>query len=225
MIKHIPILLLSLFLFASCLSTDPPPSEKHVAMFFKADNTGETIETGENEILIEEFKFIISKFGLFGADDLEIETSRMINAMIFAYTEEITDFRLIIDVGLGFTDNFQFNGYEMFLEPIQSRTGIMDDDFFGQDNNYSVVIKGVSNGVSFEFKSSEIFEERFDFTPVQLSDQNETITIRKSIDLATVFTNDEGEYLDPRDEETELDIISNIQNNLQIAVSVEDLGQ
>lgn len=225
MIKYTPILLCALFIFASCLSSDPPPAEKHVAMFFKADNIAETIEIDDNEIVIEEFKFAIDRFSLFGADDLELETSGILTAMIFAYTEEITDFRLIIDVGLGFSDDFHFDGYKMHLEPIQNRTGIMDDDFFSEEINYSVVIKGVVNEMSFEFKSSEEFEKRFDFNRVQLSEQNETIAFRKNIDLENVFINDEGGFLDPRDDENELEIINNIQNHLQIAASAEDLGQ
>lgn len=225
MIKYTTLLLGALFIFASCLSTDPAPAEKHVAMFFKADNIAETIEIEDNEIVIEEFKFAIDRFSLFGADDLELETGGLLTAMIFAYTEEITDYRLIIDVGLGFSDDFQFNGYKMYLEPIQNRTGIMDDDFFSEEANYSVIIKGVVNEMSFEFRSSEEFEKRFDFNRVQLSDQNETIAFRKSVDLINVFINDENGFLDPRDEENELEIIKNIENNLEIAATAEDLGQ
>jgi len=224
MIKYTTLLFVSLFSFISCLSTDPPTAEKHVAMYFKADNIGETFEYDENEILIDEFKFALDKFTLFGIDDLALETGGLITAMIFAYNDNLENYRLIIDVGLGFTDDFQFEGYKMYLEPIQSRTGIMDDDFFSEERNYSVIIKGVVNEKSFEFKSSEEFEKKFDFSRVQLNDQNETITFRKRIDLENIFIGEDNSFLDPTNDEHEMQIIENIYNHLHLEATAENLG-
>lgn len=224
MIKYFSLLFLCVFAFVSCLSTDPPTEEKHVAMYFKSFNIGEMLEYGDNEIFIEEFKFALDRFTLFGSDDLVLETGGLITAMIFAYNENMDNYRLIIDVGLGFSDDFRFEGYNMALQPIQERRGIMDDDFFSEEGNYSVVIKGEVNDVGFEFKSSEAFEKMFNFSGVQLSEQNETIAFRKSIDLQTIFSDEENNFLDPRDEEIELQIMENIYNNLQLEASAVSLG-
>jgi len=224
MIKKFTLLFACAFALVSCLSTDPPTEEKHVAMYFKADNIGETLEYGENVIEIEEFKFALDRFTLFGTDDLALETGGLITAMIFSYNENMENYRLIIDVGLGFSDDFRFEGYNMSLQPVQERRGIMDDDFFSEEGNYSVIIKGEVNDIGFEFKSSEEFEKMFNFSGVQLSEQNETITFRKSIDLQTIFSDEENNFLNPRDEENELQIIENIYNNLQLEASAESLG-
>jgi|TARA_R100000005_G_C4982735_1_gene192010 hypothetical protein len=217
-IKPFSIFIIFASLFISgCLTTSASDDEKRVSLFFEVNGLDRNVESTNNSdsVSVSEFKFALNQFNLYAADGLILESSDNINAFIFGIKSTSREQVLVIDVGLGFSDVTDFNGYEMFLAPIEEREGILDNDFFGDETNYSIVITGLYNGQDFIFKSSANFNRRFE-TEVQLTKTAETLVIIKSVDVEDVFRGDDGNLLDPRDQENSAAIVENIRENLYI---------
>jgi len=215
--------ILTILSISSCITSSVVSEEKRVSIFFSALNIGEDLQVEDNIINIREFKFALSKFNLFAEGDVVLQTTGDVEALIFAYSESNRSQRLILDVGLGFTDVENFTGYEMILEPVTDSASILDSDFFGGGENFSQVIRGTVNGTEFEFKSSISFDKFFEINGVQLTETEETLLITKFIDLEDVFVNSEGEFLDPTLEENEPVIMNNIKENLTVNFNSESI--
>lgn len=169
-----------------------------MALYFETESLGDTLSSDEDYVVITDFKFSVDRFVVSG-EEIELESSADISTFLFTYDLNATDERLVIDVGLGVADNFTFNNYSMFLEPVKDNAPIIDDDFFGEENNYSLIIKGSFKNKNFDLKFSPTFEKSFTFTPVTLSDEDETLLLIKSIDLRDIFINSDGTILNPTD--------------------------
>ncbi|PWN05242.1 hypothetical protein [Rhodohalobacter mucosus] len=215
--------LLAAVLISSCISSANITDEKRFGILFEADKVGEDLTIGDQAVNISEFKFALGSLTLTTEDDIAFETVERITALIFAYTEELIQERLIIEVGLGINNDLAFNRYTMFLEPVEDRSSIFDDDFFGADENYSVIIKGTIGEEEFEFKSSAVFDKEFSFNRVEVDAMNETLVLRKTIDLEDLFTDSNGDFIDPRVSQNEVPLINSVQENLQLSVTAEDL--
>lgn len=196
-------LFLSLFFFISILTgcglfDNDIQVEKRLALYFEAQSLGDTLSSQQDSLTITDFKFSVDRFILSG-EDIELESSPGINTFLFTYDLNATQERLVLDVGLGISDNYTFNNYSMFIEPVPENAGIIDDDFFGEENNYSMIVKGAFNGKNFDLRISPTLEKVFTFDPVTLSDIDETLLLSKTIDLNDVFVNPDESILDPTD--------------------------
>ena len=212
-----------LLALSSCISSSVEVGEKRVSVFFTVFNIGDELRIGDDIVQVSEFKFALSRFNLFAEGDVVLQTSGDVEALIFAYTQDFTSQRLILDVGLGFSNVENFTGYEMFLEPVGENASILDPDFFGESENFSQVISGTVNENEFEFKTSISFERFFDITGVQLNDNEGSLVISKFIDLEDIFISSEGDFLDPTIEENEAEIMKNIEENLKVNFSAESI--
>lgn len=215
-------LIVLLLALSSCLDSAQLFDEKRVSILFNVNNIGTSLEAGDDLIVINEFKFAIDRFTI-SSEEISLGTQDRITALLFIYEEVMEGSILVIDVGLGISDNAIFDTYEMFLEPVASRSGILDDDFFSDDGNYSIVIKGEINDNSFVYNSSREFEKTFNFTPASLTEINETLVLRKSIDILEVLFDENGEFLDPRIESNDVKIVDNINTYLTITAAAEDI--
>jgi hypothetical protein len=214
--RLLSILALSILVLSniSCISSTAETDEKRISIFFSVFNIGENITTEQDTIRVSDFKFTLTRFNLYAEGDVILQSTGDVGGFIFAYTDEITVQRLILDVGLGFSDIENFTGYEIFFEPVGDNSNIGDAEFFGTDENYSQVIRGTVNDVDFVFKSSFAFEKLYEITGVQLNDREETLVVATSINLEDVFVDEDGNFLDPTVEENELLIMQNIERNL-----------
>lgn len=215
--------LIASIVISSCISSASITDEKRFGVLFETDNIGEDLIIDDQTVNISEFKFSLGGLTLTTADGVTFETVERVTALIFAYTEDLIQERLIIEVGLGINNDLAFNNYTMFLEPVQDRSSIFDDDFFGADENYSVIIKGTIGEEEFEFKSSAAFQKDFSFNRVEVDATNETLVLRKSIDLEELFTASDGSFIDPRVSQNEAALINSVEENLQLSVQSEDL--
>ncbi|MDZ7807935.1 MAG: hypothetical protein U5K71_12590 [Gracilimonas sp.] len=208
------VLLLSILTSCSLFNNDTQV-EKRIALYFQAQNIGDTLSYQQDSLVVTDFKFSVDRFAVAG-NDIELESSPGINTFLFTYDLNANDDRLVIDVGLGIADNFTFNSYSMFIEPVPENAGILDDDFFGEENNYSMVIKGSYNRKNFNFRISPTLDRSFTFEPVTLSDIDETLLLSKTIDLNDVFLNPDGSILDPTDETNSTIIIERVRTFLEV---------
>lgn len=217
MTRLLSITLLFILVFSnlSCISSTAETDEKRISIFFSVLNIGEELTVGEDTLEISDFKFTLTRFNLYAENDLILQSTGDVGGFIFSYTNEMTVQRLILDVGLGFSDIENFNGYEIFFEPVSDNANIGDAEFFGDDENFSQVIRGTVNDVDFVFKSSFAFEKLYEITDVQLNDREETLLVSSSIDLEDVFIDINGNFIDPTIEENEPLIMQNIEQNLK----------
>ncbi|HKK24770.1 MAG TPA: hypothetical protein VJ941_04045 [Gracilimonas sp.] len=208
------IILLS-FISACGLFNNDIQVEKRLSLNFQAENLGDSLSTEQDSLVITDFKFSVDRFIIAG-NDIELESSPNVSTFLFTYDLDAAQERLVLEVGLGIADNSTFDSYTMYLQPVPNNAGILDDDFYGEDDNYSVVIKGKYNLKNFTFRISPTFEKIFSFDPVSLNDIDETLIIRKSIDLNEIFLNPDGSILDPTDSANESIIRERINANLQV---------
>ncbi|WP_232803141.1 hypothetical protein [Gracilimonas amylolytica] len=171
--------------------------------------------TEQDSLVISDFKFSADRFIVAG-NDIELESSPNVSTFLFTYDLNASEERLVLDVGLGIADNTTFNNYTMFIQPVPRNAEILDDDFFGEDNNYSMVIKGTYNRKEFNFRISPTFDRIFNFDRVTLSDIDETLILSKSIDLNDVFINPDGSILDPTNSDNNSIIRERVSTYLQV---------
>lgn len=207
-----------ILLLSSCVTSNRDQEQRRLALYFLANNVGNEVTIGDTTLIVDEFKFALDRFNLYTANDLTLQTSGDVTALIYSYTRTLTGDRLILDVDLGFRDIDRFTGYEIFLEPVSSRTGVLDGDFFGQDTNYSVIIRGSVNELDFIFRSDKSFSSMYDFV-VDVGGREETLIIRNIIDVIEIFQNSNGQFIDPTMSENEQQIIDNIEQNLRVQAS------
>lgn len=222
LVRLLTLLPILIFL-SSCLDSAQFSDEKRVSLLFNVQNVGTALEIEENVVTITEFKFTIDRFTLSSEDGFSVGTQDRITALIFSYDEDIENSNLVIDVGLGFSDNIVFFNYQMFLEPPVSRTGVFDDDFFSDNENYSIVMIGEINGSEFMYRSTGKFEKTFNFEPARLSDTNETLVIRKSFNIADLLTDEEGNFIDPTVESNDQVLVNKLNMLLEVTASAEDI--
>lgn len=214
-IKFIISITLLSFISACGLFNNDIQVEKRLALYFQAENLGDTLTTEQDSLVITDFKFSADRFIVAG-NDIELESSPNVSTFLFTYDLDAAQERLILDVGLGIADNATFDSYTMFLQPVPTNAGILDDDFFGENGNYSMVIKGTYNLKNFNFRISPTVERVFSFDPVTLSDIDETLILSKSIDLNDVFINPDGSILDPTDSANNSIIRERVSTYLQV---------
>src|SRR6056297_3698172 len=139
--RVLSIIVLSIFVLSnsSCISSTAESDEKRISIFFSVLNIGEELTVGENTIEVSDFKFTLTRFNLYAENDVILQSTGDVGGFIFGYTDQITVQRLILDVGLGFSDIENFTGYEIFFEPVGDNANIGDAEFFGSDENFSQV--------------------------------------------------------------------------------------
>jgi hypothetical protein len=217
------LLLIAAALLSSCISSADLTNEKRFAMLFNVDNIGEELVIDQDTLYISELKFSLDRLSLRTDSDIDFETVSSITAMIFAYNDQLEGDRLIIEVGLGVSDDLAFNHYNMFLEPVASRNNVFDTDFFGESTNFSVIIKGVINEEEFEFRSNGEFEKEYIFDRVEVNSLNETLVLSKSIDVGNLFTGSDGSFIDPRISENDELILNGLNTHLELTVTADDI--
>lgn len=198
----------------SCISSTAETDEKRISIYFSVFNIGEELTVGEDTIRVSDFKFTLTRFNLYAENNVVLQSTGDVGGFIFGYTDQITVQRLILDVGLGFSDIENFTGFEIFLEPVNDNARIGDDEFFGEGENFSQVIRGVINDEEFLFRSSLSFEKFYEISGVQLNDSEETLLVSAFINLEDIFIDVDGNFLDPTIEENEPLIMQNIEQNL-----------
>lgn len=208
---------LILIFISSCITSSIQSEEKRISISFKVENLGTELEIGDSIIEIEEFKFPLEQISLYAADDVIVQTRSEVSALIFSYNELLSEPRLVIEIGLGFSDITNYEGYEMVLTPLSNTRGILDGDFFGATQNYSVIIKGTIDDIEFDMRSTESFTKLFELGNVELSNRLETLFIEKTLDIAKIFEGENGEILNPRDPNNFAAIVDNVEKNIEVS--------
>lgn len=200
-------LLLAIFIFsgvfAGCLETDPVTIPKRVELTFNAEHIGDTLSVDNDSVTIEEVKFVVRSFNIHTDNEGILQSPQDGQAMVFDYNEDMSQDRLLMNRELGYEDFNTFSAYELSVKQVRGQDNILDMDFYGEEQNYSLVIRGTYGRTSFVYSSAIEFDELYEFDQlVRLDEDRVTLQLRTIINLEEVFVDSEEDtLLNPLDEE------------------------
>ncbi|MEX2477795.1 MAG: hypothetical protein WD357_05130 [Gracilimonas sp.] len=114
--------------------------------------------------------------------------------------------------------NGLYDEFEMEIENDDDGNNVNDPDFIkgGDDDGYSMVIKGVYNGEEFMFRTDSDFEIEMDLNPpLEISDASGSPSVAINIDPSGWFVDSSGNTLDPNDPANKEAIEENIENSFE----------
>lgn len=220
--KYIPIMLILMItaLTSGCIETSDPENPGRFDITFEVEDVGNEFIAGTDTLVVNELKFSLEEFRITDVDSVVLGSEGNVDTFIFFHNDELPTENLVFSTSIGFVDVDEFIGYDIFVEPVKSSDNIADTDFFGEDENYSLIISGTINGSDFEYKSFPEFDRMYNFGPVFLTSNNETLLIEKTIDFRDLLVDpDTGALIDPRNEENRERIDSSFEDALKVSVS------
>lgn len=217
------ILLLSIagiVLVTGCIQTPEPDVPKRVAVVYNVSNVGNDIVIGQDTISVDVVKLLADKINFKFIDDRVLQTQP--DALVMTYRSVFEgDDETIVAANIGIDDFQGFKSLEIFIDTPQEGDEIVDNDFFGDPDNFSFIITGSYNKRNFTYHSGPVFTKNFPFgSNIQLSNENETLLARISYDMREVLVDTENnQILDPDNPDNRAIIDSLLQESLDIEAS------
>lgn len=218
--KIILFSILGIVLFAGCIQTPEPDVPKRVAVVYNVENVGNDIIVGQDTVNIEVVKILADRINFNFIDDRVLQTQPDALVMTYRSLFEGED-ETIVSANIGIDELQGFKGLEIFIDTPQEGDDIVDNDFFGDPNNFSFIITGSYNGQNFRYRSGPVFSKNFPFANnIQLSNENETLLTRITYDMREVLVDAESnQILDPDNPDNRAIIDSLLQVSLDIEAS------
>lgn len=211
-----------LLIIGGCIQTETPEVAKRVNLEFDVDNMGERIEANQNAIEIERLKMLADKFNIVHTDDALIQSN--VDGIVIGFSDQHTEEELVLGVNIGFEDFQVFKAMELFISPPADGDNIQDGEFFGENDNFSLIIKGSYNDEAFTHRSGIDFNKLFEFaSEVEVNNEDETLVLRLFVDTRDLFFRDgEDEIINPFEEENEAVIDSLLEAHLSLEAFAAD---
>lgn len=220
--KYLYLLLVFSFISISCLETSEPDQPGRIDLTFEVPDIGSEYVTGTDTLIVNEFKFSMDRFTITDVDSVVIGSDERIDAFIVFFNDELDTENLVISTSIGFPDLDRFVGYDIFVQPVRSSDNIADSEFFGDPNNFSLVINGSVNGESFMYRSNPEFVQQFSYPEARLTFRNETLLLEMTLEALNVLVDEDGSIIDPRDEENSDTIDERFRQNITVSASAID---
>lgn len=203
----------AMVLFSSCVQTPDPETPKRISYAFNVSNVGDTLVVDQDSVSVNEIKILADKFNLQLPDDATLQSKP--DAIIMGYNEQNNDEdELVLGVNIGFEDFSRFLGFDLFIAPPKSDDNIQDNEFFGTESNYSVIIKGTYNGSNFNYQSALNFKKAFKFNNgIELDDKKSTLALRVLLDIEDILIDETNNKIyNPKKEGAAIDSL--IERNI-----------
>lgn len=205
-------------LFSGCTTAPDVTTPRFVTLQFEAEGINTPIVEGSDTLRVSEIKFLGRRFRITDQDSLVLQSSDRIEPFLFVYNEDFSTPFISLDIQLQFDDIAPVNAYEMEFGPLRLGDPLVDDDFRGIDETFSLVIKGLINRRSFTYQTDLSFDKAVSFAPaVPLTDDEETLLISKFIDLTSLFSNPDGGFYSPDSDEEMLLVEQRFEEELEIS--------
>lgn len=205
-----------LLLINSCVQTPEPEFPKRINYNFFVENVGDTLTAGQDTIAVSEIKLLADKFEVVAHDGTLLQSEP--DAIIIGYREEKEgEDELVLSAPIGFEDIDRFTGVNLFIAPAKDNDNIQDNDFFGENSNYSIIIRGIYNSRSFTYRTDFSFDKTFEFSEVELTKSEETLVLRMLLNIEDIFIDESNDSIhDPFDEDNRSVINSLIRENVEM---------
>ncbi|MDZ7807309.1 MAG: hypothetical protein U5K71_09345 [Gracilimonas sp.] len=206
------------FLFAALLITtgcdlansgNDGPKDVSVKMQINTNSTAAKFKAVNLDSLTE-IKFLVEELELESVSDdsadFEVE-DLIVNLPLDGSAIQLTSQN--IPIGL-------YDEFEMEIENDDDGNDVNDPDFIneGDENGYSMVIKGSYNGADFMFRTDTDFEIEMDLNPpLEISETSGSPSVAINIDPSGWFVDSNGNALDPNDPASKEIIEDNIKNS------------
>ena len=221
--KYLYLLIAFSFLSISCLETSEPDQPGRIDLTFEVPDVGNEYISGTDTLVVNEFKFSMDRFTVTDVDSIVIGSDDRIDTFIVFFNDQLDSENLVISTSLGFPDLNRFIGYDIYVQPVRSSDNIADSEFFGGTDNFSLVINGIINGESFQYRSDPEFMKQFSYPEARLTFNNETLLLEMTIEALKVLVNaDDGTIVDPRDEDNIDYINDQFRQNITLNASAID---
>ena len=173
-------------------------NDKKITAVFEVD-----IDFG---IAIDEVKLFIEEMELDGARRTrDFKTKDFIlNLPLDGSPFQITH----VQIPAGFYDELDLD-----IKKPSSSADVDDPDFVDGSKRYSLVVKGVFNGVDFTFQSDEDFQINVDLSPHLEIKSGQTSVIAITVDFEEWFKGKDSIFLDPNDPKNTKQINQNIEDS------------
>ena len=209
---------------SSCVQTSDPQTPKRISFLYNVGEVGETIVLGQDSIEVNEIKLLADRFNMVLPDSVVLQTS--IDALVMTYRSEFNgEDETVLSANIGFEDITQFQGIQLFVRPPQDSDNIQDNDFFGDPDNFSFVLRGSYNSQNFEYKSNTNFDKFFDFaSTIELNNEEETLVVRVTFNVSDIVVDEaENTILDPKDTGNQAKIDSLLKDQINIDAFAGDV--
>ncbi|MDX1591368.1 MAG: hypothetical protein R3283_05365, partial [Balneolaceae bacterium] len=213
--KIVPVLVITTVLFAGCdimdtnLDSEPKlrvqmqvNSAGTFAKQLMANQEASTLEINEVKLYVDELELD----GTQGTEDFEMEDI-IVNLPLDGSRFNLAENQ----VPAGFYDEFELE----VERPDDDDDFVSDSDFRGDNGWYSIIVKGLYNGVEFTYQSTQDFEIETDLNPPLEIGENESAEMVIEIDVNSWFKDSSGMYMDPSDEANRSRIDGNIENSFE----------
>lgn len=213
-----------LTLIAGCVQTPEPDIPKRVNISYNIENLGSNIVLDQDTIAINEVKLLADRINLILVDETILQTTP--DALVMTYRSEFEGAdETIVSASIGFEDLDHFQGMNLFIDIPMEGDNIQDNDFFGDQNNFSFIFRGSYNGRDFTYKSGPNFEKNFSFdSNIELTNTNETLLLRFTYDIEDIVVDrEENRILDPDNSENSAKIDSLVQEFIAVEASAVNI--
>jgi len=212
------ILFLLIGSMIGCVSSPEDSVTRRNNVYFNVQNLGEDIIRGSDTLRVNEFKFIMRQFDLLAEDSVVISTTEDFRSLLFAYTTANVGDRLVISVPFGFQGYDLFEGFHIYVNQLLDGDFLLDNDFYGDPENYSIVIKGTHNQRNFTLSLTNAFNRFFQFDEIiELSHTQETLVIRMLLDVEDVFIRaTDNTVINPRESGNHNTIIEQFRDEIRV---------
>lgn len=207
-------------LFSGCIQTPEPDVPKRVAVVYNVENVGSDIVVGQDTINVEVVKLLADKINFSFLDNRVLQTQP--DALVMTYRDIFEgEDETILSANIGIDDFQGFKSLKIFVDTPQDGDDIVDNDFFGDPNNFSFIITGSYNNKNFTYRSGPVFEKNFPFASnIELNNDNETLLTRVSYNMRDILVDAEANrILDPDNPDNSAIIDSLLQESLNIEAS------
>lgn len=200
-----------------CIETSDPEVPSKIHYFFNVDKVGIEVEADGKVLSVDQIKMITRKFELSIVDGGQLQSQRDALAMYYG-TDNEGDDALVLSADIGYEIE-SFNGIELFLGPPADGANLNDQEFFSDDGNKSVIIKGKYEENDFSYVTDLKFDQKLDFPELTLDDNSRHLVIRLSSDIEEIFFDySNNTVLDPTKSNNSSKIDSLIKKSIEVDV-------
>lgn len=197
---------------------------KRMTLNFQVDGVGgETGElTAEGDTLnITQVKYYLNSFILETGDGARLQAN--IGVVLRYRTQDAGDDVRSFAGDLGYDEFSTFDGMEFFIQPPPDSVSVPDQDLVESGERYSVAIRGSYNGSDFLYRSKANLNENLTFdSGVTIGADAETLRVLLLTSIGEIFMDSQsGRILSPVDPADSSQIVTNIEQSLQVEASAE----